>query len=152
MARAEGTIFVHRPARSTLFRYNAPYTMEQFFELARSELYPDTRGKLQLRISPSEAFRKEAKLLAPVSENKGGYMRLDSKGRTLEEWWKEEILDKWLAPEEDVWAIKILVSVDLEKHNFIELIDANPRIPSASLMALKSTRRLRSGICLELGA
>ncbi|KAL8719416.1 MAG: hypothetical protein Q9225_003581 [Loekoesia sp. 1 TL-2023] len=107
VARAEGTIFVHRPARSTLFRYDAPYTMGQFFKLARSELYPDTRGKLQLRISPSETFRNEGKLLAPISENRSGYTRSISGERTLEEWWKEEILDKWLAAEEDVWAIKI---------------------------------------------
>ncbi|KAL8937324.1 MAG: hypothetical protein Q9216_004482 [Gyalolechia sp. 2 TL-2023] len=111
MARAEGTIFVHRPARSTLFRYDVPHTMERFFELARSELYPETDGELRLRISPSGAFRNEGELLTVISERKNGYIELDGEERTLEEWWKQEVVDKWLFPDEDVWAIKIFDTV-----------------------------------------
>ncbi|KAI4176006.1 MAG: hypothetical protein LQ343_001288 [Gyalolechia ehrenbergii] len=111
MARAEGTIFVHRPARSTLFRYNVPHTMERFFKLARSELYPDTDGELRLRISPSGAFRTEGEVLTAISESKNGYTKLNGEERTLEDWWEQEIMGKWLVPDEDVWAIKIFDAI-----------------------------------------
>lgn len=109
-ARSQGAIIVHRPARLTHFTYHAPHTVERFLALARSELYPNTEGKLQLRLSPSRAFQEEGKLLAPIVESEVGYTSVDSTGETLEDWWKREILDKWLTPEEDVWAIKIFVS------------------------------------------
>ncbi|KAL9026063.1 MAG: hypothetical protein Q9196_005217 [Gyalolechia fulgens] len=140
MARAEGTIFVHRPARSTLFRYDVPHTMEHFFELARSELYPDTDGELRLAISPSEAFRNEGELLTAISESKGGYTRSDGQERTLEEWWKEEIMGKWLVPDEDVWAIKIFDAVRVYDGT---RIDKQPRIWNTS--ALGSVEQERDG-------
>lgn len=122
MARAEGTIFVHRPARTTLFRYDAPHTMERFFQLARSELYPDTDGELRLRISPSGAFRNRGELLTAISESKDGYMKPYDKDRALEEWWKQDIMENWLVPDEDVWVIQIFVSVNPGQIGFQGLI------------------------------
>ncbi|KAL8677447.1 MAG: hypothetical protein Q9224_007194, partial [Gallowayella concinna] len=106
LARAEGTIFVHRPARFTHFRYDIPHNMERFFEMARTELYPHTPGRLRLRISPSAAFREEGKLLLPVTEPKDSYRKSDEDGETLEDVWKSQIVDKWLRPQEEVWAVK----------------------------------------------
>ncbi|KAL8920855.1 MAG: hypothetical protein Q9208_006027 [Pyrenodesmia sp. 3 TL-2023] len=111
LARAQGAILVHRPARLTHFIYDAPHTMERFFALARAELYPNTKGKLQLRLSPSHLFQEEGKLLAPIVESEVGYTTVDSTGETLEDWWKREMLDRWLSPQEDVWAIKIIDSI-----------------------------------------
>lgn len=105
VARAEGAIFVYRPARCTHFRYDMPQTMERFFALARSELYPNTPGKLRLRISPSNAFREQGKLLAPVEER-------DSYEPAVEDVWRNEILERWLSPAEDVWAVKLFVGAD----------------------------------------
>lgn len=110
LARAEGTIFVHRPANFTHFRYDPPHTMEKFCKLARRELYPETQGKLQLRISPSDAFRQEGKLLPLIREHKS-YLHPDENGETLEDIWKDSIVDKWLDPQEDIWAIKVFVGV-----------------------------------------
>ncbi|KAI4147549.1 MAG: hypothetical protein LQ341_001771, partial [Variospora aurantia] len=112
LARAEGVMFVHRPARFTCFRYDAPHTMERFFTLARSQLYPYTSGKLRLRISPNDTFQKEAKLLVPI-ESESAYTTSDSDEEPLEEWWKREVLDPWLNPEEDIWAIKIFDSIQV---------------------------------------
>ncbi|KAL8649916.1 MAG: hypothetical protein Q9210_004122 [Variospora velana] len=112
LARAEGVMFVHRPARFTHFRYDAPHTMERFFTLARSQLYPNTSGKLRLRISPNDAFQKEAKLLVPI-ESESVYTTSDSDEESLEEWWKREVLDPWLDSEEDIWAIKIFDSIQV---------------------------------------
>ncbi|KAL8730882.1 MAG: hypothetical protein Q9166_003809 [cf. Caloplaca sp. 2 TL-2023] len=107
LARAEGTIFVYRPANITLFRYDVPHTMEHFLQLARRELYPDTPARLRLRISPSNAFRREGKLLLPIQESQGSYTKPDKNEETLEDIWKENIVDKWLVSHEDVWAIKV---------------------------------------------
>ncbi|KAL8903779.1 MAG: hypothetical protein Q9207_003703 [Kuettlingeria erythrocarpa] len=79
--------------------------------MARSELYPNTKGQLRLRLSPSRAFQAEGKLLAPIVENESGYTAVDSTGGTLEDWWKAEMLDKWLSPDEEVWAVKIFDSI-----------------------------------------
>ncbi|KAL8916335.1 MAG: hypothetical protein Q9172_006355 [Xanthocarpia lactea] len=106
LARAEGTIFVHRPANFTHFRYDPPHTMEKFYKLARRELYPETPGRLRLRINPSDAFRQEGKLLLPMREHKS-YLNPDENGETLEDIWKDSIVDKWLNPQEDVWVIKV---------------------------------------------
>ncbi|KAL8777895.1 MAG: hypothetical protein Q9213_007662 [Squamulea squamosa] len=111
LARAEGTIFVHRPANFTHFRYELPQTMERFFKLARRELYPDTQGRLRLRISPSNTFRQEGKLLLPVVERKGSYRDRDEDGETPEDVWKDSIVDKWLTPLEDVWIIKVFDTI-----------------------------------------
>ncbi|KAI4169761.1 MAG: hypothetical protein LQ348_007221, partial [Seirophora lacunosa] len=112
LARAEGVIFVHRPARFTHFRYDPPHTMERFFTLARSHLYPNTSGTLRLRISPTDAFQKEAKLLVPI-ESESTYSASDSEEESLEDWWKKEVLDEWLDPKEDIWAIKIFDSIQV---------------------------------------
>ncbi|KAL8749030.1 MAG: hypothetical protein Q9184_006966 [Pyrenodesmia sp. 2 TL-2023] len=114
LARGENTIIVHRPARHTYFIYSAPHTMERFFALVRSDLYPDTEGKLQLRLSPSRAFQEEGKLLAPIVESEIGYTTVDSTGETLEDWWQREMFDKWFPPGEDVWAIKIFDSIQVK--------------------------------------
>ncbi|KAL8773642.1 MAG: hypothetical protein Q9209_001408 [Squamulea sp. 1 TL-2023] len=111
LARAEGTIFVHRPANFTHFRYDFPQTMERFFKLARRELYPDTQGRLRLRISPSNAFRQEGKLLLPIVERKGSYGDRDDEGETPEDVWKDSIVDKWLTPLEDVWIVKVFDAI-----------------------------------------
>ncbi|KAL8814931.1 MAG: hypothetical protein Q9223_005892, partial [Gallowayella weberi] len=111
LARAEGTIFVHRPANFTHFRYDVPHTMEEFFELARKELYPETPGRLRLRISPSAAFRKEGKLLLQVTEPKDPYSKSDEHGETLEDVWKRQIVDNWFTPQEEVWAVKIFPEI-----------------------------------------
>ncbi|KAI4192320.1 MAG: hypothetical protein LQ346_004365 [Caloplaca aetnensis] len=111
LVRPGGAIIIHRPARHTHFTYDPPHTMERFFAMARSELYPNTKGQLRLRLSPSRAFQEEGKLLAPIVESESGYTTVDSTGGTLEDWWKAEILDKWLTPEEDVWAVKIFDSI-----------------------------------------
>ena len=108
-ARAEGTIFVHRPANFTPFRYVPPHTIESFFRLARKELYPETKGRLKLRISPSNAFRQTGKLLVPIAEQKT-YMTRDEDGATREDVWRESIVETWLTPQEDVWVIKVFVS------------------------------------------
>ena len=120
--------------------------MQRFFEMARSELYPDTPGDLCLRISPSAAFRSEGKLLAPLTENRKGYMEPDGEGGTLEEWWEEEILDKWLTPEEDVWAVKAFVSSpSLRFLPSMKLTELLLRTLSTSSMELTLTRRLEFG-------
>ena len=111
LARAKGTIFVHRPANSTHFRYDPPHTMESFFRLARQELYPETKGKLKLRISPSNSFRQTGKLLIPVMERKTSYVNPGEDGDTLEDVWRETIVAKRLTPQEDVWAIKVFVGL-----------------------------------------
>ena len=115
LARANGTIFVHRPANSTHFRYDPPYTMESFFRLARRELYPETKGRLQLRISPSNSFRQTGKLLIPVMERKTSYVAPGEDGETLEDVWRDNIVMKRLTPQEDVWAIKVFVGVQDKK-------------------------------------
>lgn len=107
-ARAEGTIFVHRPANFTHFRYDPPHTMESFFRFARKDLYPETKGKLKLRISPSNAFRQTGKLLLPIAEQKT-YITRDKDGATREDVWRESIVEQWLTPQEDVWVIKVFV-------------------------------------------
>ncbi|KAL9636809.1 MAG: hypothetical protein Q9204_002109 [Flavoplaca sp. TL-2023a] len=113
LARAKGTIFVHRPANSTHFRYDPPHTMETFFRLARQELYPETKGKLKLRISPSNSFRQTGKLLIPVMERKTSYVNPGEDGDTLEDVWRETIVAKRLTPQEDVWAIKVFDSIQV---------------------------------------
>ncbi|KAL8886821.1 MAG: hypothetical protein Q9215_005513 [Flavoplaca cf. flavocitrina] len=113
LARAKGTIFVHRPANSTHFRYDPPHTMETFFRLARQELYPETKGRLKLRISPSDSFRQTGKLLIPVMERKTSYVNPGEDGDTLEDVWRETIVAKRLRPHEDVWAIKVFVGVQV---------------------------------------
>lgn len=85
--------------------------MERFFTLARSHLYPNTSGTLRLRISPTDAFQKEAKLLVPI-ESESTYSASDSEEESLEDWWKKEVLDEWLDPKEDIWAIKIFVCLN----------------------------------------
>lgn len=111
LARAEGTIFVHRPANFTHFRYDPPHTMESFFRLARKELYSETEGRLKLRISPSNAFRQSGKLLLPITEHKTSYINPGEDGETREDVWRESIVETWLTPQEDVWAIKVFVGV-----------------------------------------
>ena len=86
--------------------------MAEFCKLARRELYPETPERLRLRIIPSEAFRQEGKLLLPIIERRGSYLNPDENGETLEDIWKESIVDKWLNPQDDVWVIKVFVSVD----------------------------------------
>ncbi|KAL8690475.1 MAG: hypothetical protein Q9218_004084 [Villophora microphyllina] len=108
LARAEGSFFVYRPARTTHFRYDSPYTLKRFFAQARAQLYPDTPANaLQLVISPSEAARQEGKLLPPIAEKKEGYDEPDDSGKTAEDHWKSEYLDVWFNVEEDIWAMKI---------------------------------------------
>lgn len=99
--------------------------MERFFKLARSELYPDTDGELRLRISPSGAFRTEGEVLTAISESKNGYTKLNGEERTLEDWWEQEIMGKWLVPDEDVWAIKIFVRVIPGHDDLTALIPIN---------------------------
>ncbi|KAL8685667.1 MAG: hypothetical protein Q9224_005727, partial [Gallowayella concinna] len=79
--------------------------------MARTELYPHTPGRLRLRISPSAAFREEGKLLLPVTEPKDSYVKSDKHGESLEDVWKSQVVDKWLRPQEEVWAVKVFVSV-----------------------------------------
>ncbi|KAL8859639.1 MAG: hypothetical protein Q9178_003753 [Gyalolechia marmorata] len=80
--------------------------MEKFYKLARRELYPETPGRLRLRITPSDAFRQEGKLLLPMREHKS-YLNPDENGESLEDIWKDSIVDKWLDSQEDVWVIKV---------------------------------------------
>ncbi|KAL8650673.1 MAG: hypothetical protein Q9226_005044, partial [Calogaya cf. arnoldii] len=113
LARAEGTIFVHRPAQFTHFRYDPPYTMESFFRLAREKLYPETKGRLKLRLSPSNDFRLAGKLLLPVMEARSSYTTPGEDGDTREDAWRETIVEQWLRPQEDVWAIKVFDSIQV---------------------------------------
>ncbi|KAL8865970.1 MAG: hypothetical protein Q9198_009089, partial [Flavoplaca austrocitrina] len=149
LARAKGTIFVHRPANSTHFRYDPPHTMETFFRLARQELYPETKGRLKLRISPSDSFRQTGKLLIPVMERKTSYVNPGEDGDTLEDVWRETIVAKRLTPHEDVWAIKVFVGVQddgrsktsekwdvsaLQNHDADNIEDPGWNIPPESIM------------------
>ncbi|KAL8997142.1 MAG: hypothetical protein Q9169_003525 [Polycauliona sp. 2 TL-2023] len=111
LAKAEGAMFVYRPANWTHFQYDPPYKMENFLKLARKELYPNTEGKLKLRISPSEAFRKEGKLLLPISDSSHPYDTPGVDGISLEDVWRIDIVEKWLRPQEDVWVIKVFDSI-----------------------------------------
>ncbi|KAL8948210.1 MAG: hypothetical protein Q9222_005585 [Ikaeria aurantiellina] len=108
LARNEGVIFVHRPARFTHFQYDAPHTLERFFDLVRTQLYPDASEKLRIRISPSEAFRKQGKLMTPMKEQSpGDYAKDAGNGSTFEQYWKEDVVGKWLKAEEDVWVVRV---------------------------------------------
>ncbi|KAL8697534.1 MAG: hypothetical protein Q9201_007081 [Fulgogasparrea decipioides] len=112
LARANGTILVYRPARVTQFRYDAPHTMQRFFALVRTHLYPDApEHGLRLRISPSDASRKEGNLLAPIVESQEGYTKPDKVGQSLEDYWKDDFLRNYLSAEEDPWAVRVLESI-----------------------------------------
>ncbi|KAL8724862.1 MAG: hypothetical protein Q9181_006643, partial [Wetmoreana brouardii] len=111
LARANGTILVYRPARVTQFRYDAPHTMQRFFALVRAHLYPDApEHGLRLRIGPSDASRKEGRLLAPIVESQDGYTKPDKVGQSLEDFWKDDFLRNYLSAEEDPWAVRVFVS------------------------------------------
>ncbi|KAL8966525.1 MAG: hypothetical protein Q9183_003336, partial [Haloplaca sp. 2 TL-2023] len=100
-ARARGTVFVYRPARTTSFKYDAPYTIERFFALSREYLYPDTPGnKLRIMISPNTAAREKGLLLTPIAEVAGGHSKED------QYFWNECYIADYFNPYEDVWAIK----------------------------------------------
>lgn len=115
LVRAEGTFFVYRPARTTHFRYDAPYTLKRFLAQARAQLYPDTpTNELRLVISPSESARQEGKLLTPIAEIEEGYDTPDENGKTAEDYWQTQYVDGWFNVEEDIWAIKVFVSVDFD--------------------------------------
>lgn len=110
-ARADGIVFVHRPARTTSYKYDAPYTIARFLALARANLYPDTPvNNLRIMISPNTAAREKGMLLTPIAEVEKGYREPDKVGKTLEDYWEDEYMDAWFNPYEDVWAIKVFVS------------------------------------------
>ncbi|KAL9017283.1 MAG: hypothetical protein Q9185_005374 [Variospora sp. 1 TL-2023] len=84
---------------------------------------PKVSCKLRLRISPNDTFQKEAKLLVPI-ESESTYTTSDSDEEPLEEWWKREVLDPWLNPEEDIWAIKIFVCLNERKSHKSTITDS----------------------------
>ena len=105
-ARARGTVFVYRPARTTSFKYDAPHTMERFLALSREHLYPDTPGnKLRIMISPNIAARDKGLLLTPISEVAGGHSKED------EYFWSKCYVADHFNPYQDVWAIKMFVGI-----------------------------------------
>ncbi|KAL8714557.1 MAG: hypothetical protein Q9220_001505 [cf. Caloplaca sp. 1 TL-2023] len=106
LARAEGAIFVHRPARFTHFQYDAPHTMKRFFNLVRTQLYPDASEELCVRISPSEAFRKQGKILTSMKERgSSDYTELH------EQYWDKDVMGRWITAEEDVWVMQVFDAI-----------------------------------------